>query len=240
MSEPVPGDRPGHPVPGRLPPACATVDGDLVEMALGTLSGKARMVTLAHLDTCARCSAEVEALSGAADQLVLLAPEAEPPVGLEARVFERLGLPQSAPKVRPWPLRLPRRTLVAAAALVVLLVFAMGALAGHMAGPGYSPVTHDGPIELASMESNGKDVGNVMVYAGNPTWLFMYMYHVNWSGTLRCQVTVDDGPPVMLGRFWLSDGRGAWAESVSLPAGRLVQARVLGAHGQVLAVANLS
>jgi hypothetical protein len=234
------GDRPGQPGPGHLPPRCAAVDADLVELALGTLTGKARVMALAHLDTCARCSAEVEALSAAADQLMLLAPEAEPPVGLEARVFERLGLAEAKAKVLPWPLRLPRRTLVAAAAIFVVLVFAMGALTGHMTGAGYSSATHDGPIELASMESNGKDVGNVMVYAGNPTWLFMYMYHVNWHGTLRCQVTVDGGPPVMLGRFWLSDGRGAWAESVNLPAGRLVQARVLGAQGQVLAVANLT
>ena len=79
-----------------------------------------------------------------------------------------------------------------------------------------------------------------MVYAGNPTWLFMNMDDSNWEGTLRCEVVIDQGPTVALGRFWLSDGKGAWAASVPEPAGRLSEARVVNAKGQVLAVANLS
>jgi hypothetical protein len=198
------------------------------------------MVALAHIEGCSRCSAEVEDLAAAADRLVHLAPSAEPPLGFEGRVFERLGLRQGPTKVRPWLLRAPRRTLVAAAVLVLVLAFGLGALAGHSSAPGRSPDAIGGPIQLASITSGGRDVGNVLVYEGNPTWLFMYMYHFNYHGTLRCQVTVDNGPPVMLGRFWLSDGRGAWADSVNVPAGALVQARVLSSTGRVLASANLT
>jgi hypothetical protein len=235
------GERPEGTGPGDLSPACAAVDEDLVEVALGTLTGKARMVALAHIEGCSRCSAEVEDLAAAADRLVHLAPSAEPPLGFEARVFERLGLRQSPAKLRPWPLRVPRRTLVAAAVLVLVLAFGMGALVGHSSAPGRSQSDAiGGPIQLSSMTSGGRDVGNVLVYEGNPTWLFMYMYHFNYHGTLRCEVTVDNGPPVMLGRFWLSDGRGAWADSVNVPAGALVQARVLTATGHVVAVANLT
>jgi hypothetical protein len=79
-----------------------------------------------------------------------------------------------------------------------------------------------------------------MVYAGNPTWLFMFMDDPSWQGTLRCEVVMDQGPTVMLGRFWLSDGKGAWAASVTQPAGRLAEARVVNAKGQVLAEADLS
>jgi hypothetical protein len=79
-----------------------------------------------------------------------------------------------------------------------------------------------------------------MVYAGNPTWLFMYMDDASWQGTLRCEVVVDQGPPVVLGRFWLSGGKGAWAASVAQPAGRLSQARIVGPNGKVLASADLS
>ncbi|HMK97734.1 MAG TPA: hypothetical protein VK425_09335, partial [Acidimicrobiales bacterium] len=56
--------------------------------------------------------------------------------------------------------------------------------------------------------SHGHDMGRVYVYAGNPTWLFMVIYGSNWHGTLRCEVTLDDGPPMVLGQFWLSGGRG--------------------------------
>ena len=38
-------------------------------------------------------------------------------------------------------------------------------------------------------------MGRVMVYAGNPTWLFMYMDDASWQGTLRCEVVLDQGLP---------------------------------------------
>jgi hypothetical protein len=53
-------------------------------------------------------------------------------------------------------------------------------------------------------------------------------------------VVVEQGPTIVLGQFWLSGGKGAWAASLSQPAGRLSQARVIGAGGNVLASANLS
>ena len=75
-----------------LRPECAAVDDDLVALALGSLTGKQRVAAVAHMESCARCSAEVDELSKAADQLLHLAPASEPPLGFEAGVFERLGL----------------------------------------------------------------------------------------------------------------------------------------------------
>ncbi len=93
---------------------------------------------------------------------------------------------------------------------------------------------------VASLVSDSHEVGHVMVYAGNPTWIFMDMNDPSWQGTLRCEVVVDQGPTVVLGRFWLSDGKGAWAASVNQPAGRLSQARIVDDHGKVLAEADLT
>ena len=217
-----------------LPPACASVRDDLTELALGSLTGRARVAALAHLEECARCTAEVEELSAAADLLLHLAPVAEPPVGFEARVFERLGLLQPAGKAWPW--KLPKRAVATAAAVVVLAAFGLGALIGHGTRQrGYTK----SPIELASLVSAGKAVGQVYVYAGNPTWLFMVINNSDWQGTLRCEVMEEDRGLIVLGRFWLSEGRGAWADSVYEPAGRLVQARVIDSAGKVLAVADL-
>ena len=61
------------------------------------------MAALSHLEDCARCSAEVDELSPAADQLLHLAPSAEPPVGFEAGVFERLGLQDKSTAVAAIP-----------------------------------------------------------------------------------------------------------------------------------------
>lgn len=239
MSGPGPHDLgPGGSGPGGPPAACAAVDDDLAELALGTLTGKAREAALAHLDACPRCSAEVDEMSASADQLVYLAPDTEPPVGFEARVFERLGLLRPASPPRSWPFRFPRRVLAIAAAVLLVVAFGVGAVVGRSTKP--TGAVASPPIELSSLVSAGKTMGQVYVYAGNPTWLFMVIDSSDWQGTLRCEVVQDDGSPLMLGRFWLSDGKGAWAESVNVPAGRLVEARVMSAQGKVLAVANLS
>jgi hypothetical protein len=233
-----------------LPPACAAVDDDLGELALGTLTGRGRVAALAHLEVCARCSAEVDELSAAADQLLHLAPAVEPPVGFEAGVFERMGLQTT--KSRRWRPSFPSpftwrpKIAVAVAACVLAVAFGVGAFVGHAAGDGdqYQPPALAGgphsPITVADLHSSGHTVGRVMVYAGNPTWLFMFMNGPDWQGALRCEVVIDQGPTVTLGRFWLADGKGAWAASVPEPAGRLTEARVVNDKGQVVAEAQLS
>ncbi|MGP8204981.1 MAG: hypothetical protein ACLQVK_02810 [Acidimicrobiales bacterium] len=225
---------------GALAPECARIDPDLAELALGALTGKERVTALAHLEDCSRCSAEVDELAAAADQLLHLAPAAEPPVGFEARVFERLGLRPGPVGWRSWPVWRPKLALAVAAAAVVV-AFGLGALLGYgTRGGGTEHYPDQGPIHVAALYAGGRPVGRVMVYAGNPTWLFMYMDDASWQGTLRCEVVLDQGPPVTLGRFWLSGGKGAWAASVDQPAGRLSQARVVGAGGHVLASADLT
>jgi hypothetical protein len=237
MSEDLPFGLPAEgPYPGEVPPGCLEVDDDLAELALGALTGKRRMLALAHLEHCPRCTALVEDLSSAADQLLQLAPEAEPPAGFEASLFQRLGILQRpAPHRSRWS-RWRVSALVAAAAVVVVLAFGVGTLVGRGSGG----TSSEPPIQLASLVSHGHDMGRVYVYAGNPTWLFMVIYDSNWQGTLRCEVTLDDGAPMVLGRFWLSDGKGAWSESVNVPAGRLREARVIDATGRVLASADLA
>jgi hypothetical protein len=226
----------------QLPPECAAVDGDLAGLALGALSGKERMAALAHIDTCARCSAEVEALSITADQLLHLAPEVEPPVGFEARAFVRMGLRPAPARWRAWVVWRPKLVATLAGAALVI-AFGLGALAGYGSrgnGPSKNLSPASSPIQTVSLLSGSRPVGRVMVYSGNPTWLFMYMDDSHWQGALRCEVLIDRGPTLALGQFWLSEGKGAWAASVNEPSGRLSEARVVDARGDVLAVAYLS
>lgn len=245
-----------------LPAACAAVDEALGELALGVLTGKERVPVLAHIEGCPRCTAEVAQLSSTVDQLLQLAPAAEPPVGFETRVFERLAAtaPAAAPvavvtplgerpeprrprKARAFPLaagRLPTWAQAVAAAVVCLALVGAGTLAGSaLSSPGHPAASQDA-LEQVALVSHGKTVGGVMVYAGEPTWLFMYVDAPGLSGDLQCEVKVYDGPTLALGHFWLSGGRGAWAVSSNRPAGSLEEALVVGPHGQVLATAQLS
>ena len=77
---------------------------ELAELALGTLDGRDRATLLAHVQTCPACEAELDELSALADQLLEVAPEAEPPVGFETALFDRLRAEEGAgPVARPWP-----------------------------------------------------------------------------------------------------------------------------------------
>ena len=96
---------------------CAQLEDLAAELALGTVSGAERAVALDHLAGCAACRDLVDQLARVADNLLLLAPVAEPPPGFESKVLSQLGVaPAPAARVRP----LRRRVLVgvAAAALV--------------------------------------------------------------------------------------------------------------------------
>ena len=260
---------------------CAAVSEALVDLALGVLAGEERTAAVAHLEGCPRCSRWVAELSAASNELLHLAPAAEPPIGFEARVFERLGLKQPVPPARglvgrhgrlvgrgslsgrgrlAGRARLAGRGRLAGAvggiAAAVALAFGGGLLAGGglsggglsaggLAGqaPRSSPAAapaSTGALETAALFSQGRPVGKVLVYPGNPTWVFMYMDDGTWTGALRCQVVEDRGPAVTLGTFWLSSGKGAWAASLSQPSGRLRSAQVVDASGHVLAVARLS
>jgi hypothetical protein len=226
---------------------CATMDDDLAELALGSLAGRQRAAALAHLDGCPRCGAEVDKLSAVADELLHLVPQVEPSVGFEARVSERFRTP-ARPSRRPVWLAWPRRPALALRALAVLAVVGIGTLAVHQAttpgqhGPGSGPRGYQAsaPTEVAHFRSGTRTVGQVMVYVGHPTWLYMYVDDLVWPGELTCRVVLADGSIITLGQFRPSAGKGAWAASVSQPASRLREAQLTGAHGEVLASAHLN
>jgi hypothetical protein len=87
---------------------CDAYAENLAELALGILTGRARAATLAHVDSCAHCAEELEQLSRAADAVVSVAPELEPTVGFEVRLFNRMGLGDD-----PAPVRTINRTWAA-------------------------------------------------------------------------------------------------------------------------------
>src|SRR5512132_2791788 len=82
------------------------------ELALGILDGEQRAQALRHLAECPECRRAVEELTAVADELLMLAPEREPPAGFESRVLARLQPPPAATR----PVRRRRRLLAPLAA----------------------------------------------------------------------------------------------------------------------------
>jgi hypothetical protein len=101
---------------------------------MGILTGRERAATLAHVDTCLRCAEELEQLSHAADAVVRVAPELEPSMGFEVRLFNRMGLAAEVPpaldQLTPirriaavrWARRSPRWVMAVAAAVSALAI----------------------------------------------------------------------------------------------------------------------
>src|SRR5918992_2308818 len=70
---------------------CAEVRELIPELAIGIASGEDRARALQHLSRCAECRRELEQMSEVADELLLLAPDREPPLGFETRVLGELA-----------------------------------------------------------------------------------------------------------------------------------------------------
>src|SRR6516165_512257 len=144
---------------------CHDYTGDLSELALGVLTGRERARALSHVETCPRCAEELEQLSRAADALVEVAPEVEPPLGFEVRLFERMGVAdvprRTRRRARRWvPAALA--TAAAVAALVVGLTLGLSSPtppAQHAAGP----ASH---VSVATFFENGASVGHVVTHRG--------------------------------------------------------------------------
>jgi hypothetical protein len=246
---------------------CTALADVAAELALGVLTGRERAMAVAHLDECDACREDVRHLMAAGEQLLELLPPAEPPAGFETRVLERLGLPvpatqdaspppvprrgislrrrksaPAAPPARPGGTRRVgrmRRTLAAVA--VGFAVIAAG-LGGWRIGAGPSTSSAAGQLTTASLLSaTHQQVGNIFVYSGTPSWLYMSVDDLN-SGqqAVTCQVLGTDGRVTTIGSFQLTDGYGAWGSPDPGNVGHLSGARLVSANGTVLATATFS
>ncbi len=217
------------------PTRCEAMQEDLTELALGTLSGRSRSEVLDHVESCSRCQSELEWLSIVADTVLQLAPEAEPPVGFESRLAERL---RGSSDVRRLKHRRRASVLTAAALLAAVLGFGLGTLVTARSTDNVSQ-TKTANLISTSLNSQGHVLGEVFVSAGNPAWMFMTIDSGTPSGVVWCEVTLTGGRVETIGQFNLSGGYAAWGAPLKSPAGQVRTARLIAANGTVLASAIL-
>ena len=223
---------------GENPEVCGAARAELAELALGVLSGRERSAVLEHVATCERCAAELEQLSIVADTMLQLTPEAEPPLGFDERLVERLRAdgPLASPR------RLRRTTLFAAAAAAAVVAIALGAGIGTLATnrpDGGASQSALAGLTTAQLTSAGRVLGEVFVSHGTPAWLFMTIDSDAASGVVKCTVSLADGTVETVGTFRLSGGYGAWGSPLSAEPGEVRSAQLVAADGTVLARAVL-
>jgi hypothetical protein len=221
-------------------PSHGDSQAELAELALGILDGRERAALLDHLAGCPGCALELEQLTTAADELVHLAAEADPPVGFESRLFERLEISDPENVVRPgWG---HRWRSVAAIAAALVLAFGVGWVVHPSDGDKpRSAVTAPSSNELkATLVSHGHYLGDASIYGNSPAWLFMAVEATSDTGRVRCTVTTADGRIHLVGSFTLNDGRGAWAAPLWVGKSPVRSAQVVDSGGRVLATANFA
>ena len=217
---------------------CAEFAEVAPELELGVLTGRERAGALAHLDQCDACAADIRQLP-LGEQLIGLLPTCEPPLGFEIRVLERLGFAvrrHQAPRHRrrPEPGHRARRMLAAAA--VAVTVAGLGGWWLHVVtapsppGPAFS--------SAALLAADHQNEGEVVVYKGEPRWMYVDVHLGTGSGLVICQLEGADGRITTMGSFRLTGGRGSWGSPGRVDQGTLVGARLLASDGAVLATAT--
>ena len=215
-------------------PQCRTVRELIPELALDVAPGPERAAALAHVAGCAACREQLDEAARTVDELLLLAPEHEPPVGFEQRVLAGIGRPARA----------RRRTALLAAAAVLLVGSAGAGVTRlvdrdeHRLADEYRQTlqTADGrslraaPVTLAGADARA---GTVFAYEGNPSWLFVTVSGVP-SGTYRVHLLADDGSVQRLGDCWVRNGSGSWGTAIDRPVSEVDRVVLRGADGTTL------
>jgi hypothetical protein len=167
------------------------------ELALGVATGAERGRALSHLEVCSECRSHVTGLADARDDLLLLAPEREPPAGFESRALGRLARVARPASGRRW-----RR----------ILSFSIAACIAAAAGAGWAWLATASDRQAASQfrtalaradgkylgvevlrDPDGNRVGHVAVYLGRPSWIFAVIDEGVGTGTFDVEVVARSG-----------------------------------------------
>jgi hypothetical protein len=201
---------------------CTALEAVAPELALGIADGAERAAAISHLAQCHRCRRLVEGLGRVADDLLLLAPEVEPPLGFEARLHQHIVAAGSSGRARKG-----RRLRVAATAAALVVAAGLGGLvAGRM--------TASGPVNVSTgVSTSGEGTCRVVAVAGHPTELVVRLDEpAETSGDYTVDaVPARGGTSVALGALHLQSGLGMLDATVPAGTGRVSAVRVTDARG---------
>jgi hypothetical protein len=223
---------------------CEEHSAELAELALGVLTGRERARALAHVENCPHCADELEQLSRAADTVLQAAPDAEPPMGFEVRLFDRMGVTNLSHREhrRRWAPRWVHAGVTAMAAAVVALGIGLGVTLTSSPVPAPVAQAHSGhaTLESANLVYDGRTVGHVVYMGGAKPWMSMMLADAGVQGPVHCVVVTHDGQTHVVGTFYAQHGNGAWYAPLHFNPSDLRSAQAVSGNGTVIATATLS
>jgi hypothetical protein len=216
-----------------MDPRCEETRELAPELALGVVEGEERGRALEHLADCPECRRRVEELAEVADQLLLLAPHREVPVGFESRVLR--GVLPSPPPRRRRRLGLvlaPVAAALAAVAITLAIVSDDLRLAGQYRDTLEEANGKD--FESYHLYANDSPAGTIFSYQGSPSWLLITVDPSHRADLRSAQLVMDDGRQVPLNWFQL-DPSGSSGGGIPVDPHRVSVLRLLpGAGGEPL------
>jgi len=196
---------------------CAEVRELIPELAMGVAPGDERAMALNHLTTCAECRQVLEETSEIVDELLLLAPQHEPPPGFDAKVIEAV----SGERPRRW-----RVSKGLAAAAAILLAASLGAGFTRWADSEDRQlanqyrqtldVANGDYLRAADLTGAQGETGHVFAYQGSPSWVFITVEDAP-SGIHRVRYVTTSGVTHWLGVCTVRHRHGSWGTAIDIP-----------------------
>ena len=168
--------------------------------------------------------------------------DAKPDETFVAELHEQLAhdLNPSVPSnVRPMRIPRARAALIAVAAGVALVggTFAVTETSNTVQQAAVG-VPHGQALRTATFEApSGQVAGQIVLYHGHPSWVFMNVDVPNSNGSVRCELHLANGDVVAAGTVQLHDGSGVFAQSIQMDAGKARGATLYDSSGAVVASA---
>jgi hypothetical protein len=214
----------------------------LAELAIGAATGHDRADAVRHVAGCPSCRHEVAELARAADDLLLLVPEREPPPGFETAVAQRIANLADPRSRRRRPARLtgrlprpagtvsrrrPARALRLAAATVVLAISAAGGAAAaywqaasdrHLADRYRQTIAASGyPTTTAVTSTSGTVVGHLFLYQASPSWVMVAITDAPQPGDYTMVVRTTSGRSYSVGVCAVTGRSGIAGYALTVP-----------------------
>jgi hypothetical protein len=195
-------------------PECEEVREITAELALGIASGEERARALEHAAGCRDCRRELEQLTGVVDELLLVAPEEDPPAGFEERVLAAVS--PRRPARRPfWARALRPAVAVAAGAAIASAALVVNYHDDHQLANEYRQAlaAADGSRFVAMPLRDGAGVkrGSVSLYKGTPSWIVIAVAGTAESRPVRAELVTRSGRHLPVAGFALRNGVwGGW------------------------------
>ena len=183
----------------------------------------------------------VAELSEVTDELLLDAPEREPPVGFESRVLARLQPAPATPSRRPrrlrWALFALAPAAVAAAIATVVVLGATGddrRLADEYRAA--LATAHGSEFEAARLHAPGNvSAGVVYAYRGKPSWVFVYLDRDQRPADYLVELAMTSGRRVPLPSLKIDPATGSGGQVVRVDPRDVASVRLVGPEpGDVL------